>query len=134
MNRFLAFAVLGIAPLAWGQDLSQKINVEIPAARASIALPALGKLAGVNMEPAGNLRDDVFVISAHDVTVDELMRRIAQAENGKWIQQSGIYILTRESSTSVDQERTELKERAASISAAVAKLNQGAGKDAFTKD
>ena len=75
---------------------------------AGAALSAIGKVAGIQMEPGGNLRDEVFVVSVHDVTVNDLMKRIAQAESGKWLQQNGIYILSRESSTSISQERAEL--------------------------
>src|SRR4051812_7587934 len=95
MNRITVWAVLlGFSSLGFAQDLSKKITVEIPASRATSALAQLGNAAGLRMEPAGNLKDEVFVISAHDATVDEIMQRIAQAESGKWSLQSGTYILT----------------------------------------
>src|SRR3954471_22128585 len=98
MNRIaICGLLLGLGSLSFAQDLSKKISVDIPASRASVALAALGKAAGVAMEPAGNLRDEVFVISAHDATVDDIMQRIAQAESGRWTKQSGMYILERES-------------------------------------
>lgn len=126
MNRITGVGVLiALASLLRAQDLSAKISVDIPASRASVAFETLSKVAGVTLEAAGNLRNEVFVINAHDVTVDELMRRIAQAESGRWQQEkSGAYLLVRDSSTSVLQERAELKERTDAIRAAVAKLNQ----------
>src|ERR1043166_8503605 len=105
MNRFaLCGVVLAFGSLSFAQDLTKKISVDIPAARATVALSELGKAAGVTLQPAGNLKDDVFVISAHDQTIDDIMQRIAQAENGKWLLQSGLYLLTRDNSTSVEQQ------------------------------
>lgn len=126
MNRITGVGVLiSLASLLRAQDLSAKISVDIPASRASVAFAALSKAAGVTLEAAGNLRNEVFVINAHDVTVDELMKRIAQAEAGGWQQEkSGAYLLVRDSSTSVLQERAELKERTDAIRAAVTKLSQ----------
>jgi hypothetical protein len=129
MNRIALIGILlGIGVIANAQDLTKKITVDIPASRATAALAALGKAAGLNMEPAGNLKDEVFVIRATDQTIDSIMQRIAQAENGKWIQQSGLYLLTRESSTSVAQEKAELQARASFIQAAIAKLTDGVAK------
>jgi hypothetical protein len=123
MNRFaLCGVVLGLASLGFAQDLTKKISVDIPASRATVALSELGKAAGITFQPAGNLKDDVFVISAHDQTIDDIMQRIAQAESGKWLLQSGLYLLTRENSTSVEQQRAELKARTDAVAAAIAKL------------
>src|SRR3954470_5834998 len=94
MKRLLACGLLltwGLA--AYGQDLTKKISVEIPASRTSAALAALSKAAGVTFEPAANLRAEVLVVSVHDVTVQEVMNRIAQAESGKWTLQGNTYLL-----------------------------------------
>lgn len=124
MNRIALCAFLvGFSVLGYSQDLTKKISVDIPAARAPIALAALGKAAGLALEPSGNLKDEVFVIKAQDCTVDDIMKRVAQAESGKWIQQNGIYLLVRDSSTSNDQERTELRARTNAIKQALTKLH-----------
>ncbi|MFI5384778.1 MAG: hypothetical protein ACHQ50_01545 [Fimbriimonadales bacterium] len=129
MNRFAACGVvLGLGALAMAQDLTKKISVEIPASRATVALAALGKAAGISMEPAGNLRDEVFVICAHDATVDEIMKRVAQAESGAWSLQNGAYFLTRDHSTSIMQERAETNARAKALSAEIAKLTGAVAK------
>ncbi len=123
MNRTTLLAVLlGVGVVANAQDLTRKITVEIPASRASVALAALAKASGVSMEPAANLRNEVFVINVHDATVDDVMKRVAEAESGKWLLQSGIYFLTRDSSTGVAQERAEIAARTSAISKAIAKL------------
>lgn len=120
--------IVGFGALAAAQDLSQKVSVDIPASRASVALKALSDATGVHFEPAANLKDEVFVIHATDVTIQQIMDRIAQAESGRWSLQSGMYLLVRESSTSVAQERAELKARAKSIQQAIDKLTAGVKK------
>lgn len=135
MNRIALCGILvGFSALGLAQDLTKKISVDIPASRASAAFAVLSKAAGVTLEPAGNLRDEVFVVSAHDQTVDDIMKRIAQAESGKWVLQGGGYLLTRESSTTVEQERAEIRARAEAISKAIAKLSASVGNQApFSK-
>ncbi len=124
MKRINVVGVLiALGSLVQAQDLSAKISVDIPASRASIGFAQLSKAAGLTLEPAGNLRNEVFAISVHDVTLDELMKRIAQAEAGRWQQQAGgSYLLVRDNATSVLQERTEIKERATQIQTAVAQM------------
>lgn len=124
MNRItLAGVLVSLSSIGVAQDLDAKVTVEIPAARASVALAALSKATGVTFEPAANLKDDVFVISAHNATVAEVMKRIAQAEAGVWLQQSGAYVLSRDHSTTVTQERDEIAARASAIREAIDKLN-----------
>ncbi|HVT13089.1 MAG TPA: hypothetical protein VHE55_12565 [Fimbriimonadaceae bacterium] len=126
MNRISVVGVLAaLASVIQAQDLSAKISVDIPATRASVAFAELSKIAKVTLEPAGNLQNEVFVVSAHDITVDELMKRIAQAESGRWQQEkNGAYLLVRDNATSVAQERAELKERTDAIRDAVTKLTK----------
>lgn len=129
MNRFLLSGIaLTLCAFGAAQDLSRKITIDIPAARAKEVLAKLSQAAEVSLSPAANLRDEVFVIHAVDATVQEIMDKIAQAESGRWSQQGGGYILVRESATTVAQERAELKLRAAALSAAIAKLNASINK------
>src|ERR1044072_1863139 len=125
MNRIsMCGIILALCAIGTAQDLNQKITIDIPAARAKEVLAKLGQAAGVQMEPAANLRDEVFVVHAVNSTVQEIMDKIAQAESGRWSLQSGTYLLIRDSSTSVAQERSELRQRAAALSAAIAKMNE----------
>jgi len=130
MNRLLFCAILLVVVQAsWSQDLSRKISVEIPASRAKVAIPALGKAAGLTMEAAANLADEVFVISAKDASIDDIMKRVAKAEAGSWKHEDGQYILTRDHSVTVVQERKELADRAKLVTDAIAKLNGSVEKE-----
>src|SRR4051794_6754227 len=100
MNRISLLALaLSLCSWSFAQDLTKKISLEVPASRAALVVTELGRAAGLRMEAAGNVKDDVFVISVKDASVDDVMQRIAKAEAGKWILQNGIYILSRENST-----------------------------------
>ncbi|HTQ12215.1 MAG TPA: hypothetical protein VMI31_19280 [Fimbriimonadaceae bacterium] len=110
-------------------DLTRKISVDIPASRAKYSIPALGKAAGLTMEAASNLQDEVFLISAHDVSVADLMKRVADAESGTWLHQSGIYILTRDRAVTLGQQQKELAQRTKQVKDAIANLAASVSKD-----
>lgn len=118
--------VLGCS-VSGAQDFDRKIDVEIPAGPAVKVFDQLSKAAGIRLEPAPNLRNEVFVIRAHDATVREIMEKIAKAEGGEWVRQGEKnYFLSRSQGASQAQERAELKARTERIATALAKLREKA--------
>jgi hypothetical protein len=76
--------------------LQQKtITFSHPCASAAVVLDALGKELGVRMQPGGSVMQDFIIVRFEDVTVEEALKKIADALNATWTQQNGINVLTR---------------------------------------
>lgn len=128
MRKWLACALIVVGcSVAGAQNFDRKFDVEIPAGPAVKVFDQLSKAAGIRLEPAPNLRNEVFVIRVHDVTVREVMEKIAKAEGGDWVRQGeNNYYLTRSQGATQAQERAELQARTERIAEALAKLREKA--------
>src|SRR5471030_2523469 len=86
MNARLPFsACLALVALtSFGQDLNKRISFSAPASRAVVLFPDLGKQIGLDLKTIAQTEDEVLLIRAHDVTIKELLDRIAKAANAEW--------------------------------------------------
>ncbi|MFZ4506344.1 MAG: hypothetical protein ACOYON_01440 [Fimbriimonas sp.] len=120
---FLSLAISAVlAPMAVGQDVNQKVTYTTTGGRASVVLPALGKLAGVRLEANGLPAEEVLTLRLKDVPLSEAMTRIATVTGSSWRTSGDGYTLVRESSLATSQAQDEAALRQKRIKAAIAKL------------
>jgi len=117
--------LLVVQSSASAQDLDRKISFSQDAARASVLLPALGRAAGVGLSATTRMGDEVLIVNVHDVTLRDLMAKIAQTTQGEWKPLGDGFELSRPSSLQTQVERAELDARAKLIQA---KLDFAAGR------
>lgn len=83
--RGYALALIAVCGgFAHAQDTSKKVSLNLRASRTSVVLSELSKVAGVKFEAANSATDDVLVVAVKDVTVADLMKRIATTTAGEW--------------------------------------------------
>src|SRR5690349_18513079 len=100
MSRLTLGLFLGcLLTAASAQDLAKKITFACPAAPAKSLLRDLTAATGVPMDAAPTTANDVLVVKVKDVTVDQLMKRIAQAVDGEWRLVGDTYRLERSALT-----------------------------------
>lgn len=102
---------------AHAQDLDRKVSYNQEASRASVLLPALGRSAGVALSATTRMGDEVLIINVHDVTIRDLMAKIAQVTQGEWKPVGDGFELSRPSSLQTQVERAETDARARLIQA-----------------
>jgi hypothetical protein len=106
LGAFVSLA-LGEVP---DDAFSRKLSVELEAAPAERLLPELGKAYGVRLRAEGQTRYDVLVISVKEVTLKDLMARIARIDSAEWQKApDGGYELIRTSELKVKQEKADQK-------------------------
>jgi hypothetical protein len=86
-----------------------------------VLLQALGKQAGLNLTAEPAVGNEVMLVQAKDVTVADLMAKMADAAGGKWgTTTTGGYMLVRPSELIRSQENAEVQERQARLQTAFA--------------
>lgn len=113
----LPFALMAVCGHA--QDLQKHVSISMPASRAKVVMEKLSQVTGTQLSVSNVLADEVLLVSVKDVTVDELMQRIARAEVATWSKSGDGYILGRDPGVGNTLERAEVSARANSITAAV---------------
>lgn len=109
-----------------GPDLSAHITIHEPAAPLTRVLADLSAKAHITFSASPRVADDVVVIDAKDVTIKDLMDRIALADSASWKLDAGTYLLTQDTVARRTEANKSLQFRAALIKAAIEKrLNPG---------
>ena len=125
LNKPIAVLALGAAALmSAAQDTSQKVSFSAPAGIAKNLLPELSKAAGVNFLTSPQTAGEVLLIDVKDVTLKDLMERIAKVAAAEWKQEGESFRLIRSQALAAQQERAFLTERANRLKAEQAKLTQ----------
>jgi hypothetical protein len=82
-------------PVCAEAALDSPVTLDLQAAPLSRLLPQVATACGIKMEPTGDTASDVLLVHVKDVTVSELMKRIAWADGAEWTQLDGVYRLGR---------------------------------------
>ncbi len=106
----------------YAQDLNAKVTTSIPASRINTVMEQLTATTGVPLMAAANLRDDVLLVSVKDVTVQQLMAKLAEVENGAWVKQGNGFMLERDLGATKAEASAELATRKDLIKKAIASL------------
>jgi hypothetical protein len=110
MKRFLYMvAALSMGTFASGQIPDLKVSFQCRAEPASRALAELGLKAGMNLLTSKDTENEILIISAKDVSLASLMKRIATVTSGEWHPEGKDYRLI----GSIAQRRSERRERIA---------------------
>ena len=91
-SLFLGFAHAQEQPSAPNPAL--KVTFSEPAAPLSRLMPHLAELTKLPLKVTKAMETEVVLVSVHDVTADELLKRIAAATGGKWGQSENTYYLS----------------------------------------
>lgn len=137
MNSFrsgaLVCAFILFATICVAQDLSQKVTFSSNAATAKVLLEKLTKQTGVTFVASVPTANDVLIVDVKDVTLTDLMAKIAEASGAEWQKDSEGYRLVRPQALINQQDREYLSARAAAFKAEIDKMSRVlAGKGAFT--
>lgn len=116
--------LLSILPLmaavqAIAQDLDRRIDLSFPAQSAKSALVRLTEATGITFEAGGKLGSEPLLIHVTDVSVRDLMPRIAQAMSAEWEKTPSGYRLIRSPGLVRKQETAELDARVAGLRRAI---------------
>lgn len=116
-----AFAV-AVATTAFGQDLNQKVNAAFAAQPLGRLIPALGKQLGVDLRATHAVEGDVVMLDVQDVTLSNLLAKIAEVTNRAWESKDGHLTLIPSNEADRRAAQENLKRRAEIARAAIAKL------------
>ncbi|MBX3119332.1 MAG: hypothetical protein KF784_09715 [Fimbriimonadaceae bacterium] len=128
----LIIAVLALTGVCWARPvqedpLQKKITFAVHATTMKNLMPILQKETGIAFNVTPQTANDVLLVSVKDVTVQQLMEKIAQASDAEWVKDSTGYRLSRSQGLSNTQERKYLNARAAAMTDAISKLKAPAG-------
>jgi len=129
MNVLLASLAIALAPQGQAPDLSKKISFESVAMPAKRLVADLGKAAGLTLDVSAQTAGETLVVKVTDVTVKDVLDRIALALDGEWkTEDGGVMRLIRPAANLNREAAAERQEKIASLTAeikkAVAELNK----------
>jgi hypothetical protein len=78
----------------FAQDLSQTVSLELEARPAEEVVEVLSQEAGIALRVEDDSADAILTVAVTDVTVEELMARIAEATQSTWQRAGGGFRLT----------------------------------------
>ena len=87
----LLFAILASHRVSL--DTSVHVTYTTRAARASVVLKELGKVANVDLQTTPETANEVLLISVKDQPISAVMSRIATVTSGDWVQTGASYML-----------------------------------------
>jgi len=92
---WLTVGIAIAAATASSQDFGKPITFSAPASRAAVLLPELAKSVGFELKTTAQTEDEVLLIQVKDVSIRDLMDRIAKAANAEWRKEGKGYRLIR---------------------------------------
>lgn len=129
MNVLLASLALAFAPQGQSPDLSKKISFHGVAMPAKILVANLAAVAEMNLQVSPQTASETLVVYVNDVTVKEVLDRVALAVDGEWkSEEGGVMRLIRPAANLNREAAAERQEKVAKMQAeikkAVAELNK----------
>ncbi len=112
-----SFALVGfaLASSGYSQTLKSLVTFTCKAARASEVLKSLGAQAHLSLLSTPEMGNEVIVVSATNVQVEDLLNRIATATSGSWKQEGQSYRLIANSMLRRQEDKKEITDRAVAI-------------------
>ena len=95
-----------------------KISIALPAETADKAVSALAKLSGQALICASPTADEIVLLRAKSVTIEEVKSRLAKVLEAKWVQHGDKTVLERPSGAARKTDEKELIDRGDRIAAA----------------
>lgn len=91
----LLFSFAAQVDLSADKALDVRVSVRVPATSAKSAIGALAKASGAKVAASGTIAADVLTLRVTDVPIREVMTRLSSAAGATWVQENGVYYLTR---------------------------------------
>lgn len=128
--RFSAlFAVFASVGFASSQDLNKKITYRTTAVPIKRAIKEIDKLADVGLDVATPILGEIVVIDVKDVTVGDLLKRIATVTSCRWRKINGVMMLERTTDMAKEEEVAEQKLKMEAIKKSIKKLMEPVDKN-----
>jgi len=113
------------ASMAAAQSISTRVTYFTRAARASVVVKELGRLAKIDLQATPNIDGEILVIDVKNQPLSELMSRIATVTDGEWKQVGPAYRLQANQALRSKEERDELEKRAKDIRKTILEQDKG---------
>ncbi|AIE87893.1 hypothetical protein [Fimbriimonas ginsengisoli] len=134
MRRFAFALLLGLGSIAFAQDAGTKVTFTGRAARVETILAGLSQASGVKLSASAQTADEILIVSAKDVSLSDLMARIATATSGEWHQTADGYRLAQSVGARTREENESLNARVTAIRKGIAKHLQPPKKSDKSED
>jgi hypothetical protein len=121
-SRFILSAVGAalVAPSAFAQTWDDKVTITTGAQPVGQVVAELAKASGLPMSVSGLAQNDIVFMSLKDVTVRVAAEKIAAATGSKWVEEQGVFTLTRNAGDERRQWDADAKTRREEIDQAIA--------------
>jgi hypothetical protein len=119
MLCFLLAVLLPTSNVRLAQDQSVHVTYTTRAARISQIVRELSQVSKVNLVASPQTENDVLVISVKDVTLSDLLSKIATVTSGEWKQDGTTMRLVADTKARKQEEQEELALRVANIRKAI---------------
>src|SRR5688500_14430336 len=132
MRTLLRICLLPLAMVASAviaQDFSQKVTYEASGISAKRVLQELSAITKVQMDTAPITATEVLMIGVKDVSLKELMDRIAEVTSGRWIQEGDLWRLGADNAKRTQEVQAERQERIKAVQKAIDQLTKPRSKD-----
>ncbi len=112
----IGFVVLGAcSAIAGAQDKPTLVTYRTPATPAYIVIKDLSKISGLPIRTTLATGNDLLVISVKDVSISQLMEKIATVDHASWITTRGVRFLDRTNADESKMREEEITERSIKI-------------------
>jgi hypothetical protein len=118
----LIVVLVGLAAFACSQDLNQKVTYETVAVSVRRAISEIASKTKTPLDTSPAVANEIVVIDVKDVTVNELMERLALATSCKWQKMDGVYLLVRPNDVTKAEEQAEQALKLEAIKKTIKKL------------
>jgi Asp/Glu/hydantoin racemase len=124
--RFILGAVSAalVAPAAFAQTWDDKVTITTTAKPVADVVAELAKASGMPMSVSGLAKNDIVFISLKDVPVRVAADKLAAATGSTWVEEQGVFVLTRSASDEMKQWDADAKIRKTEIDDAIATTSQ----------
>ncbi len=135
MRSFAAASCLALTCLGIAQDRSLPVTYKTRAARASVVLKQLSDLTKVDLETSPQTENEILLISVKDVSLNDLMAKIAIAASADWRQEGSKFRLVANKVMRRKEDDAEAAKRIGDVRKAIADREAQAKKmrDRFAK-
>jgi hypothetical protein len=87
-----------LAPAAFAQTWEDRVSITTVAKSVGQVVAELSKVSGLAMSVNGLAANDIVFVSLKDVSVQVAADKIAAATGSRWVEENGVFVLTRNAS------------------------------------
>ncbi len=130
MNKLLLSCIVFSAACgSFAQDLTKKVDFAPESLGAKPVLEGLSKLTGVHFSAGKAVENDPLYVRVSDTSIEDLMKRIAEATSAEWEKTSDGFRLVRSANLKGAQYQAYLRKRSDALKAGIANYVKENAKD-----